>query len=434
MESQIIWAITLLLFLVFFVPYFLRFRRQQRKGTKQKEEALRLGSDRPVAQYPQIDSLRCIGCGSCVAACPEGGVLGVVNGKATILNGLKCVGHGLCAEACPVEAIRIGLGDIKQRDDIPAMNEYNETNIPGIYIAGELSGLALIRNAITQGRQVVETIQARRALEKINTGNKSVTDVIIIGAGPAGLSATLTAIKYNLSYMLIDQQEIGGTILQYPRKKLVMTRPVELPLYGWLNRPEYSKEELLQIWQEVRDKFQIQVRTGEKLEQVRKENGHFQIQTSKGIFLGRQVVLALGRRGTPRKLNVTGEDQSKVMYKLMDAATYQNEHLLVVGGGDSAVEAAIGLARQKGNTVTISYRKDKFFRIKRRNEEHLDEMLLRGNINVLLNSHVLAFNPKSVSMEVQGVKQEIPNDYVFIFAGGEPPFELLKKIGIRFGK
>lgn len=420
--------------MVFFVPYFLRFRRQQRKGTKQKEEALRLGSDRPVAQYPQIDSLRCIGCGSCVAACPEGGVLGVVNGKATILNGLKCVGHGLCAEACPVEAIRIGLGDIKQRDDIPAMNEYNETNIPGIYIAGELSGLALIRNAITQGRQVVETIQARRALEKINTGNKSVTDVIIIGAGPAGLSATLTAIKYNLSYMLIDQQEIGGTILQYPRKKLVMTRPVELPLYGWLNRPEYSKEELLQIWQEVRDKFQIQVRTGEKLEQVRKENGHFQIQTSKGIFLGRQVVLALGRRGTPRKLNVTGEDQSKVMYKLMDAATYQNEHLLVVGGGDSAVEAAIGLARQKGNTVTISYRKDKFFRIKRRNEEHLDEMLLRGNINVLLNSHVLAFNPKSVSMEVQGVKQEIPNDYVFIFAGGEPPFELLKKIGIRFGK
>jgi putative YpdA family bacillithiol system oxidoreductase len=434
MESQIIWAITLLLFLVFFVPYFLRFRRQQRKGTKQKEEALRLGSDRPVAQYPQIDSLRCIGCGSCVAACPEGGVLGVVNGKATILNGLKCVGHGLCAEACPVEAIRIGLGDIKQRDDIPAMNEYNETNIPGIYIAGELSGLALIRNAITQGRQVVETIQARRALEKINTGNKSVTDVIIIGAGPAGLSATLTAIKYNLSYMLIDQQEIGGTILQYPRKKLVMTRPVELPLYGWLNRPEYSKEELLQIWQEVRDKFQIQVRTGEKLEQVRKENGHFQIQTSKGIFLGRQVVLALGRRGTPRKLNVTGEDQSKVMYKLMDAGAYQNEHLLVVGGGDSAVEAAIGLARQKGNTVTISYRKDKFFRIKRRNEEHLDEMLLRGNINVLLNSHVLAFNPKSVSMEVQGVKQEIPNDYVFIFAGGEPPFELLKKIGIRFGK
>jgi thioredoxin reductase len=122
------------------------------------------------------------------------------------------------------------------------------------------------------------------------------------------------------------------------------------------------------------------------------------------------------------------------MYKLMDAGAYQNEHLLVVGGGDSAVEAAIGLARQKGNTVTISYRKDKFFRIKRRNEEHLDEMLLRGNINVLLNSHVLAFNPKSVSMEVQGVKQEIPNDYVFIFAGGEPPFELLKKIGIRFGK
>ena len=432
MESQIIWLATLLLFSLLVIPYFLKFRRQQKQGAAQKAESVRLGADRPVAQYPQIDQLRCIGCGACVAACPEGGVLGVVNGKATIINGLKCVGHGLCAEACPVEGIRIGLGDLRQRDDIPAMNEYNETNVPGIYIAGELGGLALIRNAISQGRQVVETIQTK-VLNKNDNKGKTLTDIIIVGAGPAGLSASLTAIKNNLSYLLIDQQNIGGTILQYPRKKLIMTRPVEIPLYGWLNHPEYSKEELLNVWQEVQNKFQIQVKVGEKLEQVVKENGHFQVQTSKGAYQGRYIILALGRRGTPRKLNVPGEDQAKVMYKLMDAGTYQNEHLLVVGGGDSAIEAAVGLARQTGNTVTISYRKDKFFRIKRRNEDHLNEMMQNGKIQVLLNSSVLAINQDSVRIQLAGMDQEIPNNYVFIFAGGEPPFELLKKIGIHFG-
>jgi thioredoxin reductase (NADPH) len=312
------------------------------------------------------------------------------------------------------------------------MNEYNETNIAGIYIAGELGGLALIRNAISQGRQVVETIQAQ-ALRSNGSAGKSICDIIIIGAGPAGLSAALTAIKYNMSYLLIDQQNIGGTILQYPRKKLIMTRPVEIPLYGWLNHPEYSKEELLNLWQEVQERFQIKVKAGEKLEQIVKENWHFQVQTTQGTYQGRYIVLALGRRGTPRKLNVPGENQAKVLYKLLDAGTYQNEHLLVVGGGDSAVEAAVGLVRQEGNTVTSSYRKEKFFRIKRRNEEHLTEMIQNGKIHILLNSNVLAINKDSVRIEVKGKEQEIPNNYVFIFAGGEPPFELLKKIGIRFG-
>jgi thioredoxin reductase (NADPH) len=429
MEVILIWLVTLLVIILIVLPYFIKFRHQQKSSIVQKDEAVRLGADRPVAQYPQIDQLRCIGCGACVAACPEGGVLGVVNGKATIINGLKCVGHGLCAEACPVEGIQVGLGDIRQRDDIPVMNEFNETNIPGIYIAGELGGLALIRNAISQGFKVVESIHARHR----DAGDHSLTDVIIVGAGPAGMSAALTAIRYNLSYLLIDQQDIGGTILQYPRKKLIMTRPVEIPLYGWLDRSEYSKEELLAIWQEVQNKFDIRVRTGEKLDQVASENGSFIVRTTRGEYRGRNVVLALGRRGIPRKLNVAGEDQPKVMYKLLDAGTYQHEHLLVVGGGDSAVEAAIGLARQTGNTVTISYRKDTFFRIKRRNEMHLQEMLGDGRIKVLFNSQVLLVSPSTVRIDVRGVQQEIPNDYVFIFAGGEPPFELLKKIGIRFG-
>jgi len=429
MESLLIWGITGLLVTVIVVPYYLRHRQRQREDLSRKKEAIYLGADKAITQHPQIDEMRCIGCGSCVAACPEGGVLGIVNGKATIINGLKCVGHGMCAEACPVDGITVGLGDIKQRDDIPLMNEFHETSIPGIYIAGELGGLALIRNAISQGRQVVEKIAENTAPQTDHT----IKDLVIVGAGPAGLSAALAAIDHKLSYQLIDQQKAGGTILQYPRKKLVMTRPVELSLYGWLTKPEYSKEELLEIWDDVLNRFGINVRTGEKLESISRENSHFLIKTSQATYPANHVVLALGRRGTPRKLDVPGEDLPKVMYKLLDAEAYQNENILVVGGGNSAVEAAIGLARQPGNTVTISYRKDKFFRIKRKNEERLAEMISTGKIRCLFTSQVLWIKDKTVGIRQDNENVEFPNDYVFIFAGGEPPFDLLKKIGIKFG-
>jgi thioredoxin reductase len=429
MESLVIWGLTLLLAAFIILPYFLNHRRRQKEDTKRQKEAVYLGVDKAITQHPHIDYLRCIGCGSCVAACPEGGVLGIVNGKAAIINGLKCVGHGLCAEACPVEGITIGLGDVKNREDIPLMDESNETNIPGIYIAGELGGLALIRNAISQGRMVIEKIAGKLS----SSNDPAILDVIIIGAGPAGLSAALTAIEHNLKYLVIDQQQAGGTILQYPRKKLVMTRPVELPMYGWLNKPEYSKEELLGIWDDILPRYHVDVRSGEKLVNAVRENNRFIVQTSRSAYSAHNLVLALGRRGTPRKLGVPGEDQAKVMYKLLDAEGYKNEPLLVVGGGDSAIEAAIGLARQPGNIVTLSYRKDKFFRVKRKNEDRIGEMIRSGSIHALFNSNLVGINKESVIIKTDEKSIELPNNYVFIFAGGEPPFDLLKKIGIRFG-
>jgi thioredoxin reductase (NADPH) len=429
MQELLIWGITIGLILIIVTPYFLKFRKKQKEGQDKQKEAIRLGADKAIAQHPQVDKYTCIGCGACVEACPEGDVLGIVSGKAVIVNGLKCVGHGKCAEACPVEGITIGLGDISQRDDIPYMSEHGETSIPGIFIAGELGGLALIKNAIAQGTSVVEHItQAKKSAEK-----NGALDVIIIGAGPAGMSAALTAAQNDLSYLLIDQQEAGGTILQYPRKKLVMTKPVELPLYGWLNQPEYSKEELLDIWQKVKTQNDLRLSTGEKLEQVTEESNNFSIKTSERIYSAYNVVLALGRRGTPRKLNVPGEHLPKIMYKLIDAENYNNEHLLVVGGGDSAIEAAMGLARQKNNTVTISYRKDKFFRIKKRNQERIDEFINEGKINLILNSSVLNITEENVTIESPDGEKKMPNNYVFIFAGGEPPFKLLKQIGIQFG-
>jgi len=429
MENIIIWGGIVLLVLIVVLPYLIKERKSRKADHVRRTEAERLGATKAVAQHPQIDALACIGCGACVTACPENTVLGIVTGKAVIINGLKCVGHGLCEEACPVEGIVVGLGDLSKRDDIPYMDEHHQTNIPGMYIAGELGGLALIKNAINQGSKVVEHI-AQTISPSLND---SVKDVIVIGAGPAGLSAALTAKKNKLSCDLLDQQGAGGTILQYPRKKLVMTKPVEIPMYGTLTKPEYFKEELLEIWEKIENKFDIKPVVGEKLQDIKKENGHFEVITQNGINKAQTVVLALGRRGTPRKLNVPGEDQSKVMYKLMDAETYQNNHVLVVGGGDSAIEAAMGLARQKGNVVTLSYRKEQFFRIKTRNEERVKKMIKEKTLNVLFSSGIKEIGKSDVVLTYQEKEHRINNDYVFIFAGGEPPFGLLKKMGIQFG-
>ena len=429
MESLVIWFITFALIILIIIPYYIKFRKQQKQNEQRKREAVALGIDKPRAQFPFIDQANCIGCGSCVLACPEGDVLGVVFGKATVINGMRCVGHGLCEPACPVGAIEVGLGDIKSREDIPQVDESYESNVPGIFIVGELGGISLIRNAIEHGTKAVTKIAGKPERSK----NPEVKDVVIIGAGPAGLTAALTAIQNNLNYLVLDQQEPGGTILQYPRQKLVMTQPVEIPLYGKLKKPEYSKEILLEMWLELIEKYSIQIRSHTRVERVNKQNGEFRVISSNGEFRSKHVVLAMGRRGTPRKLDVPGEDLPKVAYQLVDAQSYSHQNILVVGGGDSAIEAAVGLARQKGNKVTISYRKPRFFRIKKKNEDNLNEMVKQKKIKAMLESNVIEILEKSVRLQTMQDTIEIPNDYVFIFAGGIPPFQMLEEMGILFG-
>jgi thioredoxin reductase (NADPH) len=429
MESYLVWFITIVIFLAIFIPYYRQFRKKQKEHLERKKEYDNLGAGRPRSQHPQIDMSACIGCGSCVEVCPEGDVLGVVFGKATIINGEHCVGHGFCEDVCPVGALKVGLGDIRTRADIPIMDDYNETNVEGLFIAGELGGISLIRNAVTQGRMVIDRIAS-----KLNGSDSGYDyDVIIIGGGPAGLSAALTATEKNLNYLTLDQQEPGGTILQYPRKKLVMTQPVEIPLYGKLDRSEYSKEHLLEVWLKAIEKFDINISPLEKADNILKNEDYFEVNTPKNQYKSRFVVLALGRRGTPRKLGVPGESMKKVSYQLMDAQSYNNNNLLVVGGGDSAIEAAVGLARQPGNHVTISYRKPKFFRMKKKNEERVTELMDRGEIKAIFDSNVKEITENSVKIASNDDIREIPNDYVFIFAGGIPPFDMLKKTGVQFG-
>ncbi len=426
-ETLLSWLLAGLLIFAFTIPYLRRWNRKQSQTQEKLDEAIRIGANKALMQHPIIDLSRCIGCGICTKVCPEGEVLGLVGGKAVLINGSKCVGHEVCMESCPVGGIEVALGDISSREDIPQLNEQLESNLKNVFLIGELGGLALIRNAVNQGIRVANTIH-----ERLN-GAVPQHPIVVIGAGPAGLSCAISLLEWNLPVVLLDQNEPGGTILQYPRRKLVMVQPIDMPGYGEMKKQEYSKEDLLQIWDEIIANKQPNFKGGHQLKAIHKKQDSYEVESTQAIFPTEFVVLALGRRGTPRKLNIEGEDLSKVAYKLMDAESYQNKHILVVGGGDSAVEAAVGLGQQTGNTVTLSYRKSAFTRIKSRNEEQVARAVKNGWINIQYESHVKSIGAENVVLRHGEQDTELKNDYVFIFAGGIPPFKLMESIGIQFG-
>jgi len=433
MDSMITFAIAASITLFFVVGYLRSLKKRDARAREAAEKG-KLFSEGPKAQHPHIDSNYCIGCATCTTVCPEGDVLALIAGKAVLVNGHKCIGHGLCADACPVGAITMVMASPSMGADMPYLTGEHETTVPGLFIVGELGGLALIKNAVNQGRDCVDTITRRLAENPAAAPTHGVYDVLIVGAGPAGISASLRAIERKLNYITLERDEVGGTVAKYPRQKLVMTSPVEFPMYGKFKKMQLSKEHLLAFWDMVLNRSDFNVCTGEKVADIKKgEDGIFTVLTANNEYRARHVILALGRAGEPRKLGVKGEELPKVMYRLIEADHYINKRILVVGGGDSAVEAAMGLAHQAGNQVALCYRGDQFSRIKERNIKRIEDCMRTGKVKVLFETNPVEFRADSVTLDVKDVLQEMPNDFVWIFAGGTPPNDFLKKIGVGFG-
>ncbi len=425
MDDFIAIAFYLTLMLLIWGFYGWRRGRRTRLNQAKLDAAKAAGLSEPASLHPLIDHALCIGCGACIEACPEKKVLGLIRGKAELINPAACIGHGVCKSVCPANGITLVFGTEKRGMDIPLVQSNFETNVPGIFIAGELGGMGLIRNASEQGKQAVQAISKLSAI-----GEGEQLDLLIIGAGPAGIAAALTAQAEGLRYQVVEQESLGGTVFQYPRGKLVMTAPVELPLAGKIQLKETSKEALLELWQGIVEQHQLRINFHERMEQLQNHGDRFTITTNKGEYRSRAVLLAIGRRGTPRKLGVPGEQLPKVVYRLLDPEQYQQQHVLVVGGGDSALEAACSIAEQPGTTVTLSYRSDGFSRAKQKNRDWVDSCVAEGKLQLMLSSKVKQITPQEVNIEQNQQIHILKNDAVLVCAGGILPSGFLKEIGI----
>jgi thioredoxin reductase (NADPH) len=402
-------------------------RRRHARAQQLLDDATAEGLTDSPTRHPRIDPLRCIGCGACVVACPEQNALGLVAGKAALVSPTECVGHAACKTACPTGAIELVYGTPSRGVELPFVGENFETNVPGAYIAGELAGVGLIRNAVDQGRRAVEAI-ARNGDSRAN-GTK--LDLAIIGAGPAGFSASLAAMKHGLRFVTLEQSELGGAVAHYPRGKVVMTKPAELPLVGSFQLRDATKEKLLAFWRRVETDTGLKIRYEEPVSGVAQRAGAFLIQTARAQYEARNLLLAIGRRGTPRKLGIAGEHLSKVVYRVADTTQYAGRRVLVVGGGDSALEAAVKVAEQFGASVTLCYRGKAFDRARPINRGQVAAAVEAGRITLFLESHVLRIDPEFVTLETRHGAVTLPNDDVVVCAGGVLAGDFLRSIGIR---
>lgn len=375
---------------------------------------------------PLIDLDLCVGCGACVHVCPFN-VLEIVNEKAIALRLGDCTEYSACIKECPTNAITLVKGGAMQTEELPVYDSNLETNVPGLYLAGEITGKGLIKIAINQGKRAVDSILRQRP----QSGEQF--DVIVIGAGPAGTSAALAARSAGLNVLVLEQGTVGNTIRSYPRQKFVMAEPVMIPVYGPLWMEDTEKEALLEKWQQIIQSTGLAINQEEKVLHVARDAGNFRVQSTKAEYRGARVVLAVGRRGSPRKLGVPGEDSAKVAYNLLDAEAYRGKAICVVGGGDSGIETANGLARADlENRVWLVHNGPDFNRAKPRNKKKILKAIEEGRLKPFFNAGVVEIGDRFVKVQAAAGVEQIDNDFVFVMVGGESPKKFLNECGIEF--
>lgn len=425
MQIEVIFAYVLPLMFIWAI-YLPARKRLEVRAVAKLAASTEAGLLEPASLHPLINRAKCIGCASCVRICHEGDILGLIDGKSELVEPSRCIGHGACKAVCPADAISLVFGTARRGVDIPNVYPNFETNVPGIFIAGELGGMGLVRNAIEQGRQAIDSVRMVKGIDI-----PGVLDVVIVGCGPSGFSASLAALQHKLRFVTLEQDTLGGTVAQFPRGKLVMTAPFTLPLAGTFNFSELSKEELIAFFESIVEKTGLEINVGERVETVTREDNLFEVKSTRTTYKTRTVLLTIGRRGTPRKLGVPGEDQPKVVYRMIDPEQYRGQHVLVVGGGDSALEAACEIADQPGTTVTLSHRSESFSRAKLKNRERVKQAQEAGRLNVMFSSSVNRIGVDEVEVEWNGEIRSFSNDAVIVCVGGILPTPFLESMGIQ---
>jgi thioredoxin reductase/ferredoxin len=382
-----------------------------------------------------INDDRCVGCDACVDVCPTE-VLELVGNKSRVVRFDDCIQCEQCALVCPTTALVMHLrGETPPPVLAPELDRYYQA-AQGLYLIGEAAGKPLVKNASNLGRVVVEHM-LKEGLRPTAAPKDGDVDVLIVGSGPGGLSAALTCLERGLSYVVLEKDAlVASTIANYPKGKHVMAEPYDVRCLGPLPVFDATKEELLAGWLSLLEMRGVAVQTRHTVEKIeRRVDGSFEVRASDGSaqvsWRARRVVLAIGTRGTPRKLGVPGEHLDKVSPLLRDADLHRGQNVLVVGGGDSAVEAAVALG-QTAQAVTLSYRGKTLSRCKAKNRQALDRAAADGRVRVIFGSNVTAITPATVVLGVGGATSEMPNDHVFLCIGGDPPTRWLGSLGVRF--
>ncbi len=425
------WIMILAVIAVAGVPYLLWSRRDRKRHqhhARVADDIAQLGDGVfPGSLHPEVSLDLCIGSGACVRACPEHDVLGIVDGRAHLINPLACVGHGACAAACPVGAIKLVFGTATRGLELPRVSPDFETSQRGIYVVGELGGMGLIRNAVEQGRQAAEAL-----VRSGRRGRGDALDAVIVGAGPAGIAATLALMAHDRRVLLVEQSTFGGTIAHYPREKVVMTGSFEMPGYGTVRRRTMAKEELLALWTDIRERTQLPLREQQKVELLAADGDDWLVCSGDWSQKAAAVVLALGRRGAPRQLGVPGEDLAKVHYRLLEPKEFTGQHVLVVGGGNAAADCALALADDGGcASVGLSYRRTELARMRGTVRARVEQAMQAGAIHAHLGTEVRSIAAAAVTLEERGQTRELRNDAVIVQIGGTPPAELMHTVGIE---